>query len=218
MKKLKAVLFVVLVLFIIIGSHEFAHGFVGSLFGVEVKDVEIGFPLPPTVTFYPSFGPSITISPWLIAAGVDMTDPQQLPVIPAIFILLAGPLMNVFLFGLAMYLSGLLAYDIPQGQKLDGATGIVGPIGVFKDMYRQYQRFGMRAFFRVLGVMSLGMGILNLIPIPPLDGGRILERIILALSGDNPAVSRGLDALTIVGALFFLLMMFFISGRDVGRR
>ena len=60
-----------------------------------------------------------------------------------------------------------------------GLEGLSGPIGIYK-VTDQVVSYGLSAYLALFALISLNIGIFNLIPIPALDGGRIL---ILLLEG-----------------------------------
>jgi regulator of sigma E protease len=89
--------------------------------------------------------------------------------------------------------------------RLNGVVGIVATGG---------QMLSQRDLLTFTIGMSVSLGLLNLLPIPILDGGQIvlgcLERLF-------PRVSRLRPAFTVAGALFLVAVMVYANGRDVWR-
>ena len=69
-------------------------------------------------------------------------------------------------------LGGLLTREVPASQ-------LVGPVGIAQ-LSGDAARFGWVTLFQLMAMISLNLGILNLLPIPILDGGHIT---VLAMEG-----------------------------------
>jgi regulator of sigma E protease len=92
-----------------------------------------------------------------------------------------------------------------------------GPIGIYKAASTQVERAGWDGLFQMLGILSLNLGIFNLLPIPVLDGGAIF---LLLLEGALAVIGMTLS-LTIreriqqVGFVMVVLLMVFVLTNDV---
>ncbi|OYU40283.1 MAG: RIP metalloprotease RseP [Pseudorhodobacter sp. PARRP1] len=88
-------------------------------------------------------------------------------------------------------------------------SGPVGMAEVMGDAARQ----GPEQFIGYLGMMSLGIGLLNLFPIPVLDGGHLVFFAYEAVfrRKPNPAV---MNVLMLIGLMAVLSFMFFALGND----
>ena len=53
-------------------------------------------------------------------------------------------------------------------------SGIGGPVGIFQQSAQVTKALGATGFFLILGLISLSLGVFNLLPIPLLDGGQIM--------------------------------------------
>ena len=60
------------------------------------------------------------------------------------------------------------------------------------------------------------LGVMNLIPIPALDGGHILFTIYEMITGRKPS-DKFLYAAQMVGMLLIFALMFLAFGNDIGR-
>ena len=89
---------------------------------------------------------------------------------------------------------------------------ISGPVGIFK-VVGEVSKFGWVSIISLCVVLSINIGVLNLLPIPALDGGRILF-VLLELFGIkvNKKWEEKLHKGGMILLLFFILM---ISVNDV---
>ncbi|MGL5977847.1 MAG: RIP metalloprotease RseP [Erysipelotrichaceae bacterium] len=96
-----------------------------------------------------------------------------------------------------------------------GLQNLAGPLGIF-DMTSQSVQAGFIVFINLLGLLSLNIGIFNLLPLPVLDGGRILMVAIEKVTGRK--ISQKVE-LAIMGAGVFLLvaLMLFVTWNDIVR-
>jgi len=75
---------------------------------------------------------------------------------------------------------------------------------------------GFRAFFDVLAVLSISLGIINLVPIPVLDGGQVLYQVLEWIKG-SPLSERALAVGQQIGVLFLIVLMSFVFYNDLTR-
>jgi regulator of sigma E protease len=75
---------------------------------------------------------------------------------------------------------------------------------------------GWREAFLLLGLVSLSLGLINLLPILPLDGGHIFWAIVEKVRGGKPVSLRVMERAAIIG--FALVLMIFVIGlsNDIG--
>jgi len=90
-----------------------------------------------------------------------------------------------------------------------------GPIGIF-DVGTRFISQGWVEFLRFLGILSINLAVVNLLPITPLDGGRLLLLLGEKARGRPlPPVLVGLTER--VGITLVLLLMVFAIGQDLLR-
>jgi regulator of sigma E protease len=75
-------------------------------------------------------------------------------------------------------------------------------------------RNGAETFIGMMAVLSLGVGILNLFPIPVLDGGHLVFHAYEAVARRPPS-DRALRAMMSVGLTVVLALMIFALSRDL---
>ena len=79
-------------------------------------------------------------------------------------------------------MTGLFFKQIFAGRR-SARDSLAGPIGIAKQTAATYREGGWADTIRLMGLLSLNLGIMNLLPIPVLDGGVILLIFIEALMG-----------------------------------
>ncbi|NPD17540.1 RIP metalloprotease RseP [Xinfangfangia sp. D13-10-4-6] len=88
-----------------------------------------------------------------------------------------------------------------------------GVIGIAETM-GDAAKSGTMSFLSMLAVLSLGVGILNLLPIPVLDGGHLVFHAFEAVTGRPPS-DRALRFLMTIGLTLLLSLMAFALWNDV---
>ncbi|MGB7958218.1 MAG: M50 family metallopeptidase [Minisyncoccia bacterium] len=92
-------------------------------------------------------------------------------------------------------------------------TGVVGPVGIF-GIAEETGKIGAIYLVQLLGIISLNLAVVNLIPFPALDGGRFLMIIIEKIKGS--AIPEKVEAwINGLGFAFILLLMLLLTIRDV---
>ena len=82
---------------------------------------------------------------------------------------------------------------------------VSGPIGIARSANLSVQ-LGFASFLFFLGLLSLSIGLLNLLPIPILDGGHLLYYLIELVKG-SPVTDRTVQAGQAVGLALLLCLM-----------
>ncbi|MBL4927341.1 RIP metalloprotease RseP [Tabrizicola sp. KVB23] len=90
---------------------------------------------------------------------------------------------------------------------------ISGPIGM-AEVLGDAARSGPMDFLSILATLSLGIGLINLFPIPVLDGGHLVFHVYEALTGRAPS-ARILGLLMTVGLAVVLSFMAFALTNDL---
>ncbi len=75
---------------------------------------------------------------------------------------------------------------------------------------------GMDQFLRIMAIISINLFIINLFPIPILDGGHIMFFTIEALRG-APLTTKSLEKAQLIGFVLLLILMSYALFNDVGR-
>ncbi|TSC52223.1 MAG: regulator of sigma E protease [Parcubacteria group bacterium LiPW_41] len=97
----------------------------------------------------------------------------------------------------------------------NGFDAVAGPIGVVK-MASEMGTLGLSYVFQIIGLISINLAILNLIPFPALDGGRILFLIIEKFRG-KPAPEKIEQWVNMAGFFILIALMIAVTFKDLSR-
>jgi regulator of sigma E protease len=90
-----------------------------------------------------------------------------------------------------------------------------GPVTI-ADFAGQSAQLGWIPYLTFLALISISLGVLNLLPIPPLDGGHLMYYLFEVLKG-SPASDRALELGQRVGIALLLVLMAFAFYNDLTR-
>ncbi|MDO4284036.1 MAG: RIP metalloprotease RseP [Eubacteriales bacterium] len=102
----------------------------------------------------------------------------------------------------------------------DDLSGPVGVVKIVDDTYDQAKQYGIEtvllSFLNIATLLSINLGIVNLLPLPALDGGRLVFLLIEAIRGKPiPPDKEGMVHLAGIIALFAL--MIFVLFNDISK-
>lgn len=110
---------------------------------------------------------------------------------------------------------GMVFSSLFQGQGLPAGVEIGGPVRIF-ELFIDVGNLGVSYFLQFIALISISLALINVLPIPALDGGWLLFMIIERLKRkplDQKIVQK-------VSAVFFFLLvalMIFITIKDIMR-
>jgi regulator of sigma E protease len=90
-----------------------------------------------------------------------------------------------------------------------------GPIAIAQ-MAGETARAGLLSFLFLVAVLSVNLGVLNLLPIPILDGGHMLFFVIEAVRGEAVSL-RNREVAQQVGLAILLMLMAYVFYNDIAR-
>lgn len=108
------------------------------------------------------------------------------------------------------YLSDLKMVATPSTGAYKSVGSFIAIGQVFPSSWDWYR------FLYLLAMLSIMLGVMNLIPIPALDGGHIVFAIYEMVTGHKPS-DRFLVAAQIIGMVLLLALMVLAFGNDIGR-
>ena len=97
-------------------------------------------------------------------------------------------------------------------QVLDQSTSLVG-IAVISE---RAASAGIVPLLYILAVISLSLGIVNLLPVPPLDGGKIVVEVIQRIVGRDIPV-KVINGISVVVIALLLLLFVVMLRQDIIR-
>ena len=95
-----------------------------------------------------------------------------------------------------------------------GTEAISGPVGVVSEMKDVGETGGAPSLFFLMLIITINLGIMNLLPFPALDGGRLLLLIIEAIRR-KPLNRKVEAAINGAGLLFLMGLMLFVTFGDI---
>jgi regulator of sigma E protease len=118
----------------------------------------------------------------------------------------------------SIHLTGVITKEIGaslsrlvQGERKE----VSSPVGIVEGSSEALER-GTQTYLWVLGLLSLSLALLNLLPLLPLDGGHIVFSIIEGVRGR--AVGREVyERVSAIGIALVLLLFFIGLSNDIGR-
>lgn len=99
--------------------------------------------------------------------------------------------------------------------KFSVPEGVSGPVGIAQ-MTGVFVTEGLLSLLRFMALLSLSLGILNLLPFPGLDGGRLLFILIEAIIG-RPVNQKFEQAVHGIGAVCLVIIIFAVTYKDIAR-
>ena len=97
----------------------------------------------------------------------------------------------------------------------EAAGEVSGPIGVIQ-MTGEMAEAGMLPLINFAALLSLNLGIVNLLPIPALDGGHFVMLLLEAVRG-KPLGEKALGNIQMIGIACLLTIMLFATKNDIVR-
>lgn len=108
--------------------------------------------------------------------------------------------------GLSHFFAGIFTFSADLSQ-VSGPLGIAGALGTASAA-------GINHLLFLVGLLSVNLALVNLIPVPALDGGRLLFVIIESITR-RPIQERLVQALNGIGFLLLILLMVVVTAHDI---
>ena len=100
---------------------------------------------------------------------------------------------------------------VTTGEGLDQTSG---PVGIVSMVSTEVQEEGLRAFIRLLMVISINLGLMNLLPIPGLDGSRLVFGLVEVVRR-KPVPPEKEAMVHLAGMVVLFGFMIFITFKDI---
>lgn len=102
-----------------------------------------------------------------------------------------------------------------QGRGLPPGTQLMGPVGIVALM-GQVAQLGINYYLQFIAVISIYLAIFNVLPIPALDGGKLLFLIIEKIKG-SPINQKLEQNVTVFFFSLLIVLMLFVTFKDIQR-
>ena len=109
---------------------------------------------------------------------------------------------------------GMLVQGKVSRKEVAGPVGLANVVG---DIYEETKESPMDVFVNMLNIvmfLSVNLGILNLLPIPALDGGRLVFLLIEVVRG-KPIPPEKEGMVHFIGFVFFMILMVLVFFNDI---
>ncbi len=114
-------------------------------------------------------------------------------------------------------LSGLISAIQSLFLDQESQIAVMGPVGIVTQLEEtQLFQNGIIATIQFIGILSLNLGVINLLPLPALDGGTIILLLIEKFLG-KAKVGPVRNFLNYFGLIALILLSIIITGQDIWR-
>jgi regulator of sigma E protease len=144
--------------------------------------------------------------------GVALTHTATVKASP-LDALIQGTKTTIAVTGAILSAFGKLIVGLFSGSGAPSGVDLTGPVGIVY-ITKQMSDLGLVYILQFAALLSVNLAIINALPIPALDGGRILFVIIEKLKG-SPIKRSTEGVIHQIGFLLLMFLMVFITTRDI---
>lgn len=95
------------------------------------------------------------------------------------------------------------------------STGAYKGVGGFKAIFDIFPKtWSWEIFWNITALLSIMLGVMNLLPIPALDGGHVMFLIYEMISGKKPS-DKFMENAQMVGFVLLITLLLFANGNDI---
>ena len=107
-----------------------------------------------------------------------------------------------------------IKYIFIENNELSGESKFTGPVGIAQ-LTNQSSKQGLQSIAELVALISFSLGIFNLIPFPPLDGGKLFLELITISRNGNPLPSTFTYRLQLIGVSILFGLIIFVTLSDI---
>jgi len=221
---------------IVVLIHEFGHFITARRLGINAYEFSVGFPFSPKiVTLFRHKETEFTLRLLPLGGFVRFSKDEEADESLEFLkekrwkrgiIISAGSIFNIIfaflLIAIAlMFAKHISLFDaaIASLKTIEAGNGsmdsLSGPIGIAV-MAGKAADAGFINLLYFTGLLSLSLGILNLLPFPALDGGHLIILAIESLK-KSPLSHRTYQIIGVAGISFFIILTIFVTYKDILR-
>lgn len=104
-----------------------------------------------------------------------------------------------------------------QGVETGTNPGVLGPVGIAQAAGEGVDRLGISWIFQFMALLSISLGIVNILPFPPLDGGRLAFVALEVVRRGKRISARREGLVHLVGFMVVIGLILFMSFFEVQR-
>ncbi len=112
-----------------------------------------------------------------------------------------------------MTVTGLLDLVLSVFKSETDLSGITGPIGIV-GLVGDASRLGFVYLLTFTALISINLAVINLIPFPALDGGRLLFVLVESIKG-SPLNPRFASMANLIGFIILIVLMVVVTAKDI---
>ncbi|MEH6534765.1 MAG: RIP metalloprotease RseP [Psychroserpens sp.] len=113
------------------------------------------------------------------------------------------------------FVETVFSYWDQLGKIFTPSTGAYKGVGGFKAIFDIFSdTWVWEDFWRITAFLSIMLGVLNLLPIPALDGGHVMFLLFEMVSGRKPS-EKFLERSQLVGFIILIALVLFANGNDI---
>lgn len=117
--------------------------------------------------------------------------------------------------GLSKGKERLISYGQQLKKIFTPSTGAYKGVGGFGAIYNIFpESWSWEIFWNITALLSIMLGVMNLLPIPALDGGHVMFLLYEMISGRKPS-DKFLEKAQMVGIFLLLALLLFANGNDI---
>ncbi|MBR5755528.1 MAG: site-2 protease family protein, partial [Erysipelotrichaceae bacterium] len=92
-------------------------------------------------------------------------------------------------------------------------SSVSGPIGIYNTV-SEVASLGLEYYIQLIAMISINVGVVNALPLPIFDGGRVLLLLIEAIIG-KPLSKKAQDFIMTVSAALLMALFLYITFNDI---
>lgn len=117
--------------------------------------------------------------------------------------------------GLSKGKEQLVEYGNQLKKIFNPSTGAYKGVGGFAAIYNIFpETWSWEVFWSITALLSIMLGVMNLLPIPALDGGHVMFLIYEMISGKKPS-DKFMEKAQLVGFILLISLLLFANGNDI---
>jgi regulator of sigma E protease len=118
-------------------------------------------------------------------------------------------------FGITKGKNQLVGYGKQLKMIFSPSTGAYKQVGGFKAIFDIFpSNWSWETFWSITAILSIMLGVMNLLPIPALDGGHVMFLLYEIISGKKPS-DKFLENAQMVGFVLLITLLLFANGNDI---